>query len=325
MSTGPGIPNEHQGFSIHKNTEDSLNTDLPVNQKANADLLQVQKAVDIRGKSVRTKRRRIVSDSESAHAEKHPIADRIKQEPAQADASAPDSAAVSDGEDRATPPEETEVIRVGGVDQSMGRVAGVGAKNLDAGEDSPERAAVESAIDVRDESQNILSMQQETERAAGKPQPTTYAKKRKAPNNQQIASDRPETPMSEDRPDSNIHRSLPAAAFSTPTADRSKTSPNQHSSYVTRSKIAKSVGIASDPATLGSPHSRKRPQSKISKEDAELRTSVDRVQVKEEVSDTMFDGLPRITGGDDEGEYVYPLNHSRPLPLIYLTDDPLWI
>lgn len=297
---------------IRKMIEDTLISDSPIGESSNGVVHQAKTVTGSRGRGARTKRRRVVSDPEAVNTQFRPLRNPIKEEPSQADAMMLDSAAAQD-EDKTTRLEIQDPRKVAGLasSQDKERAVTVGAKKImDAGEESPERDAVESAVDVQDDRQGLHFTKDEGNRTVGKSQPTTYAKKRKAVEPPQITSDRPETPMPGDRPDTVTQTLSPGIAFSTPLANRSKTSPNQHSSYITRSKIAKSSKIASDPNAPGSPFTMIRSHTKTSKGDEEQEKSPGIVHVKEEVSDSIFDGTPRITGGDDEGEDICPRSHG---------------
>lgn len=297
---------------IRKIAEDTLKSDPSTGGTSNGTVHQAEIVTGSRGRGARTKRRRIVSDPEAVDKQSRSLWNPIKEEPFQASAIMLECAATQDEEDKTTTLETRDSREVAGLASSKERTATVRAKKImDVGEESPERAAVESAVDVQDDRPGLDFTKDGRKRTVSKSLPTTYTKKRKAVEPQQITSDRPETPMLGDRFETVTRNLSPGIAFSTPMANRTKPSPNQHSSYITRSKIAKSSKIASEPNVPGSSFTKIQSHAQTSTTDEEQEKSPGIVHVKEEVSDSIFDGILRLTGGDDEGEDVCPRSHDR--------------
>jgi hypothetical protein len=279
-----------------------------------------------REKGTRTKRRRIVSDPDTVDAPSRLIPSQVKEEPSPTDVTMVDRTAFQVAADGTTTLESEESAQVVEVEGPILDAVGVDANKIsDAGEESPERAAVESAIDEHHEEQSLGGTREEEKSIVSKPRPKTYAKKRKALDNEQIGSDRAETPTPGNKATSTTRESASASALSTPLTTRSKPSPNQSSAYVTRAKLWNYTTTALDSNSHGSPLPKKRQQVKTSKNGEDGEKSPGMVRVKEEAPDPVNDGRPRITGGDDEGThtaiiYVY-IAH---LPSCF-TEDPLCI
>lgn len=237
---------------------------------------------------VRAKRRRIVSDPEETVRPSKPF--QVKEESEHCDTMMLDKAAT--GEDAALDMQEpvavtqVEVSIPTNMDTEM-------IASQEGGEDSPERAAVESAIDAQEGYPGPQALREEETSARRKPK--TYQKRQAKDVNQSLHI--------EETPNSNAlgkhvsaERSTPV--FRTPPADFSKTP--QTSSYPTRAKLAKSLKTSSNDRPSihsGSPFSNKRRHGDTKIDD---RMSPGAIKIKEEVLDPN-DGRPRITGGDDEG------------------------
>lgn len=258
-----------------------------------------------REKSTRMKRRRIVSDSETADAPTRPIQYQVKEEPSPTDVRMVDGTAFQVAAPGTTTLEKEELTQIIEVEVPLPTAVGIGANKIsDAGEESPERAAVESAIDEHHDQQSLGGTREEEKSIVNKSRVKTYAKKRKTLDAEQIASDRAETPTPRNKASySTREATIPQALSTTPTG-RSKPSPNQPSAHSTRAKTGISSSTALDLKSQGSPFSKKRQQARTSKNDEDGEKSPGMVRVKEEAPDPMNDGRPRITGGDDEGTHT---------------------
>jgi hypothetical protein len=272
-----------------------------------------------REKGTRTKRRRIVSDPDMVDAPSRLIPSQVKEEPSPTDVTMVDRTAFQVAADGTTTLEIEKSTQVVEVEVPILDTVGVKANKIsDAGEESPERAAVESAIDEHHDEQSLGGTRDEEKSIVSKPRPKTYAKKRKALDNEQIASDRAETPTPGNKATSSIREPVSASALSTPLTGRSKPSLNQTSAYVTRAKNGNPSTTASDLKSQGSPFSKKRQQVRTSKNDENGEKSPGIVRVKEEAHDPMNDGRPRITGGDDEGMHRGIVRNVRRLSVVLL-------
>ncbi|KAJ9095492.1 hypothetical protein QFC20_006635 [Naganishia adeliensis] len=260
-------------------------------------------SVDNRRSGVRAKRRRIVSDPEFGESKRQSQQIQVKQEPLQSDVTMADmttSNAVR-GEDGTLDIEES--VTVTEVEVSIPATMHPGMDTLrEDGEDSPERAAVESAIGVQDEESTSQLMGEETESGTIK-KIRTYGKKRKAKEAIETLHVDPEVPASEAQGKNSVAERTTASTAATPPADLSRTTP-QTSTYATRAKLAKSLktvaGNEHPSVNSGSPFLKKRQHDKHSHAQSDDRMSPRAIKVKEEVLDSTYDGRPRITGRDDE-------------------------
>lgn len=282
----------------------TLTTTPTANSSSAGTSPRLDASVDNRRSGVRAKRRRIVSDPEVGETKRQSQQIQVKQEPLQSDVTMADmttSNAVR-GEDGTLDIEES--VTVTEVEVSIPATMHPGMDTLrEDGEDSPERAAVESAIGVQDEESTSQLMGEETESGTIK-KIRTYQKKRKAKETIEDLHVDPEVPVSEAHGNNSAAKRATASTAATPPADLSKTTP-QTSTYATRAKLAKSVKTVSGKehpsVDSGSPFSKKRQHDKHSHAQSDDRMSPGAIKVKAEVLDSTYDGRPRITGGDDEG------------------------
>lgn len=263
-------------------------------------------SVDNRRTVVRAKRRRIVSDPESGENQRHSQQIQVKQEPARSDIRMLDTpsfkAAAQD--DETLDIEESAMMTE--VEVSIPATVQPGVESLpEGGEDSPERAAVESAIGTQDGESTSNGILEEPEIGSVKKPVTTYAKKRKTRDANQLMDGPAETPTLQALASDAMAESGKAPFVATPLSDPTKATPSQTSAYATRAKSGKSskTGPAAEQsiASSGSPLSRKRQHDNHSHGEGEGMISPGMVRVKEEIIDAPYNGRPRITGGDDEG------------------------
>lgn len=303
--TSPLLSNGGDKSPVSRNIEDDSNLDIAIADSSNRNNRQPISVMDSRGKGSRMKRRRIVSDPDATDDQSPSTQFRVKEEPPQSDIMMLDRSAVQVEDEEGTTLDIENSNYVPAAKISIKGTVGQ-RKVVDGGEESPERAAVESAIDVQDEGQLLRGSREQEPSMFSKAQLTTYAKKRKALDSQQITSNRAETPSPGDKANGTTQEPSTAPAFSTPTSGRANASPNQTSSYITRAKTAKSSLNATESISHGSPLPKKRPQARMRNEEQHSERSPKVVHVKEEAPDSMSDGRPRITGGDDEGTFIFP-------------------
>jgi hypothetical protein len=240
---------------------------------------------------VRAKRRRIVSDPEDVSRSQQI---QVKEEPGHSDTMMLDKSATED----VAALDMQESVTVTQVEVSIPTPMDTELDTLrEGGGDSPERAAVESAIDAQDG--DSASQPIGEEEIGTRKKLTTYQKRK--------AKEAIQTLHVGDTPNSKALGKGLAAEKNTP-VDR--TSPGesattattpQTSAYSTRAKRSlKNSSIHDRPSVhAGSPFSKKR-LDKHGHAQSDDRMSPGAIKVKEEVLDP-HDGRPRITGGDDEG------------------------
>lgn len=239
---------------------------------------------------VRAKRRRIVSDPEDVSRSRQI---QVKEEPGHSDAMMLDKSATED----VAALDMQESVTVTQVEVSIPTPMDTEMDTLrEGGEDSPERAAVESAIDAQD---GDSASQAIGEEEIGTRKKLTTYQKRKAKEAFQ-ASHVGSTPNSK-----AMGKGV-AADRNTPVDGTCSVDPaptTQTSAYPTRAKRSLKPSSMHDrpPVHAGSPFSKKR-LDKHGHAQSDDRMSPGAIKVKEEVLDP-HDGRPRITGGDDEGMY----------------------
>lgn len=286
-------------------------TDPAGNSSSAGTSPRLDASVDNRRSGVRAKRRRIVSDPESGETKSQSQRIQVKQEPIQSEVTMVDMTA-SNAAGEGAGALDTEVLgTMTEVEVSIPATMPLGMDpSREGGEDSPERAAVESAIDAQDGESTSQAMGEETESGTLR-KIRTYAKKGKAKEAIETTHVDAEVPASEARGNILAASRSTAAIAAHPPADPSMMAP-QTTTYTTRAKLAKSlktVPANTNPSpNSGSPFSKKRQHDKHSIVRSDDRMSPEAIKVKVEVLDSTYDGRPRITGGDDEGRNTF-LSH----------------
>ncbi|KAJ9103278.1 hypothetical protein QFC21_002701 [Naganishia friedmannii] len=182
---------------------------------------------------------------------------------------------------------------------------------LEEGEDSPERAAVESAIGAQeDEGTAFGTAEDEMNETSGsiKRPRKIYGKKRLAGDMNQTTLARDETPTVDTSSTGAVGHAVEAHLLATPQSGRlAGTASNSTPSYATRARTGKSSKGETQAHIARPDHSSpsltNRPYGKGNMAPGE-KTSPAMVMVKEEVHDPADAGRPRIVGGDDEGKLI---------------------
>lgn len=177
---------------------------------------------------------------------------------------------------------------------------------LEEGEDSPERAAVESAIGAQDDEGMVVEEANETS-GSKKRSRRTYGKKRYADDLNQTTITRDETPTLDSSSTHAPQHTTEGTFLATPQSGRlvGNASNSYTPSYATRARSRKSNKADAQSHLAQPDHSspsmttRHHGQGNMIQGE---KNSPATVKVKEEVHDPAADGRPRIVGGDDEGE-----------------------
>ncbi|KAJ9119076.1 hypothetical protein QFC22_003567 [Naganishia vaughanmartiniae] len=181
---------------------------------------------------------------------------------------------------------------------------------MEGGEDSPERAAVESAIGAQEEEGQVPGIAEDeiNETSGSKKRPRkTYGQKRNAEEMHRTTVARDDTPAPDTSSTSAVGHAIEGPLLATPQSGRlAVTASDSHTpSHATRARTGKPTKgeVQSHLARPdhSSPLLSSRQYGKGNMIPGE-KSSPAMVKVKEEVHDSADDGRPRIVGGDDEDD-----------------------
>lgn len=184
------------------------------------------------------------------------------------------------------------------------------ANLMEEGEDSPERAAVESAIGAQEEEGAVSEVAEEQIGgiSESKKRPRkTYGKKRQAEEATRTIAARDETPTLDASSNNTGRDAIEGHVIATPQSVRpAANASNSHTpTYSTRTRAGKSTKSEAHSQLArpdySSPSLNIRQHGKPNLAPGE-KSSPAMVKVKEEVRDPADNGRPRIAGGDDEGK-----------------------
>ncbi|KAJ9101493.1 hypothetical protein QFC19_005144 [Naganishia cerealis] len=295
--------------SVTKQTDETMHTFQSAMALRRMPEFGLSPKSQTRSAIVRAKRRRIVSDPESAQRLGHATEIQVKREPERsrltiASNDTIDQPLVEKTLDSGSAM-EIEVLVPMNTD-----TAGT-ASLLEEGEDSPERAAVESAIGAQEEEGTMLGIVEDGmhKRHGSKRRPRrTYGKKRHAEDTDEPTPAHGETPTRSSLSTSAARRGVENVLLSTPQSEKfiGTTSTPHTPSYATRARITKPTKDGSQPGHSKGAHSSPsligRLHGKGNVDSVEEKSSPAVVKVKEEAADPAMDGRPRIVGGDDEDD-----------------------